>query len=1307
MPATASTSSRANRALRWVATSALLAVGAFCALLLAIRLVGFPQLEARRNDIAQWLGARIGQPVEIDNVVTGWDGWNPKLSIRGFRVRDRANPAGVLLELPRVDLLVAWTSLPLLDLRFKELTIESPRLAVRRDPAGRLHVAGIEIESEQAVDDSAFADWLMRQPHVIVRDALVTWNDEYGRAPQLLLDQVQFRLEQRFGHHHVGLTGVPPAELAAPLDLRADLVGRSLKDWANLKGRLYLRMDYADVAAWREWLPLPAAVDSGKGALRVWIDFAQSQPTEVIADLELQDVHATLDDGLPALTLAHLSGRVAWKRDGPRTEMTARQLAYALPDGTALPATDFMLVLVSGSDGTAGGGNLSFKELELRPLGALAPHLPLPAALRRDIARFDPRGTLRNGALEWIGKVEAPDRYAAKLEFANFAVASQAGMPGGTNLSGTLDANERGGAVRIASKSATLALPKVFADALAFDTLGGDVAWQRNGDALQLQLKDVHFGNDDLAGSSAGTWRSHAGNPGTIDLKLQLTRANLTSAHRYIPLVAGTAARDWLRRSLTKGTSNDAKLTLTGDLSQFPFATGKNGQFVIAVKAQDATLQYAEKWPAITDIAGEFHLEGVRIVVSATAGRALGAQVGATRAEIADVRDPRAALVVDGVASGPTTAFLTFVAQSPVADWSGHVADEAAATGDGRLALKFNLPLHDVPATTVAGQFQFASNAIRFTGAPQLSAVNGTLHFTERQLTATDVAAEAFGGPLKLQVATEGGRVHITGTGSADLALVRKQYEVPLGEHVTGTTDWQLTLDSRDRQLAWIIESSLQGATIDLPAPLRKAAAEKVALRIERREPRPRDDRIAISYGASTRVLLRRQPEAQGAGVDRALILLGKAVSDTAEPLDAGVWIRGDVATLVFDEWLALDPKLASASTSGGEAETLALNGVDLTVTTLQMLGRTFTRLKTSARRQGSDWRLTLDGADLAGTATWRGTTASQPNGRFVARFARFATPPAMESTSNGNAVSSSPTAGANRWPEVDLVADSLQSKGRALGKLEFIAQPAGTDWQIQKLALANDAGRIDANGSWRNAAGRSQTRLDVTIDVKESGAFLDRFGWGGAVIGAPTKIEGQLSWTGAPSDFDYPSLGGKFTLRAGAGQFTKLDPGVGRLLGVLSLQALPRRISLDFRDVFSEGFAFDTVSADVRVQNGVMHTDDFRLAGPAAAVIIAGDVDLARETQQLRVRVAPSLSSGVSAGAAALFIANPLLGAAVGAGTLLAQKMLNNPFDQLFSYQYLVTGSWDDPQVARSAMSAASARSQATVRGPGTTEER
>jgi len=166
--------------------------------------------------------------------------------------------------------------------------------------------------------------------------------------------------------------------------------------------------------------------------------------------------------------------------------------------------------------------------------------------------------------------------------------------------------------------------------------------------------------------------------------------------------------------------------------------------------------------------------------------------------------------------------------------------------------------------------------------------------------------------------------------------------------------------------------------------------------------------------------------------------------------------------------------------------------------------------------------------------------------------------------------------------------------------------------------------------------------------------------------------------------------LSGTLRVNVGAGQFTKLDPGVGRLLGVLSLQALPRRISLDFRDVFSEGFAFDAIQGSVRIGGGIMHTENLLLSGPAAKVTFVGDVDLERETQLLSVRVQPSLSTTISAGAGAaavaLLAANPLVGAAVGAGALLAQKVMQDPIEQLFSYEYSVRGSWSEPVVERMA---------------------
>jgi len=173
-------------------------------------------------------------------------------------------------------------------------------------------------------------------------------------------------------------------------------------------------------------------------------------------------------------------------------------------------------------------------------------------------------------------------------------------------------------------------------------------------------------------------------------------------------------------------------------------------------------------------------------------------------------------------------------------------------------------------------------------------------------------------------------------------------------------------------------------------------------------------------------------------------------------------------------------------------------------------------------------------------------------------------------------------------------------------------------------------------------------------------------------------KLHGALAWPGSPQDFDYPQLSGNIVLEATKGQFVKLEPGIGKLFGILSLQALPRRITLDFRDIFSDGFAFDEILGGVDISRGVATANNFRIRGPSAHVVMKGEVDLGKETQKLRVKITLSLSDAAS-------IAGALIGGPIaGVAAFLAQKMLKDPLDKMASYEYDVTGTWADPQVSK-----------------------
>jgi uncharacterized protein YhdP len=176
--------------------------------------------------------------------------------------------------------------------------------------------------------------------------------------------------------------------------------------------------------------------------------------------------------------------------------------------------------------------------------------------------------------------------------------------------------------------------------------------------------------------------------------------------------------------------------------------------------------------------------------------------------------------------------------------------------------------------------------------------------------------------------------------------------------------------------------------------------------------------------------------------------------------------------------------------------------------------------------------------------------------------------------------------------------------------------------------------------------------------------------------------MQAQVSWNGDPNAIDYPTLSGDVQLQAEEGQFLKIDPGLGKLISLMSLQSIPRRLTFDFRDLFEKGFAFDKIRSAGHIDNGVMTLKDFNMNGPSATVEMSGRVDLAKETQSLKLRVIPSL--GDTAAVALIFL-NPLLIFPAA----IAQRILKDPLGHIFAFNYSVSGSWSEPEVAKGVIEA------------------
>ena len=1243
------------RAITW---AVLACAFVFALTIVAVRYWVLPNMENYREPIARELSEAIKQRITIGRLDGRWSGFNLQLTLGDLVVYDRAGlPA---LKLARVDSTLSWWSLIYWEPRFDSVEIERPDLNINRNSRGVLSVAGIELNDH--ADGGGLSDWLLRQEEIGVRDAAITWHDEMRGAPKLALQHVDFRIQNDGRHHRFGLRAVPPESLATPLDVRGDFTGRTVTDLAQWNGQLFAQLDYTDIAAWRAWVSFPVYFPHGAGAVRAWLGLKNGELADLTADVQLSQVKTRLGKDVPELGIDALKGRVGWKLLDDGFEVSTTQLGLSTHELTLQP-TDFLLRYHRASNARPARGELQATGIDVEPLVALADHLPFEPELRKEIEIYAPHGSFYDVAIKWTGQWPQPRQYSVKARFLNLGLNPAGRLPGFAGVSGRIDGTERGGTLFLSTQNAAVELPLVFREKLAFDTLTAQAGWQRNGEQYEIRLNDISFANRDIAGSVSGVYQTAADGRGVIDLTGNATRADARSIGRYIPLRIGERGRQWMENAFVGGTSNDVKLRLKGNLNDFPFPEGKGGLFQVTARVTDGMLDYANGWPKIDNMVGELTFRGRRMDVLVRDASILGARLARVRAEIPDMFTPDRMLAVNGEVDGAASEFLAFIQQSPILEMTDRFSENVRAEGRGKLALKLGIPVNNIKETKVAGSYQFLNNKLESDeiGFP-FEQVNARMEFTENSVRVPAATMTILGGPATLTGGTqrEGG-VRLNLAGRVNMDNFRHSTSSPFAQALRGSTDWKSTIMLRKRLADIVFESALQGIVSDLPAPLAKSAADSMLLKLERLVTGAQQDRIILTLGNVVSAQLQRRKEGGESVIERGTISLG---GGAVEPERKGLWINGGLKSLDLDLWLAL------LKTSAGDGARTQLAGLDVKFGALDVLGRRFNELAISGSAQAGVWQTTLIGRELVGELTWR----SQGKGKVTARMKNLVIPAATPD----RVLPVTEKEQLLELPALDIVAENFQLRQVSLGRLEVTAVPDGRDWKLERLRVTNSDATLNVEGAWQGWLTQPRTMVNVRLDVNDIGKLLVRLGQPEGVRRGTAKLEGALSWAGNPGELDYATLSGNFVLEANKGQFVKLDPGIGKLLGVLSLQSLPRRLSLDFRDIFSEGLAFDEIVGTVKVNRGVANTENLRIQGPAVRIQMSGDVDLARETQKLRVKVFPSMSDSLS-------VAGALIGGPIaGIATFIAQKLLKDPIDKIAAYEYNIAGTWADPQVSK-----------------------
>ncbi|MDO9636516.1 MAG: DUF3971 domain-containing protein, partial [Thiobacillus sp.] len=419
------------------------------------------------------------------------------------------------------------------------------------------------------------------------------------------------------------------------------------------------------------------------------------------------------------------------------------------------------------------------------------------------------------------------------------------GLPGVANLTGRIEGDARAGVFEIDAARLGLSLPEWFREpSFAFDRLQTRGSWKKSVRGHRLTLDTLDFSNADMTAAIKGHYELIAGQPGVADLEARLSHIDGTAAHHYFPRVIGDSTYNWIKRGVLAGHTNAARMTLKGDLAKFPFEQGE-GVFRFEAQIKAAVIDYIAGWPRIEDIEANLLFHGKEMELTATQARIYGVALAPVKASIPDLLHHEEDLYIDGQANGPIQDFIRFANSSPVGARLRGFTDTLDGTGPMRLALKLHVPLRHSHDTTLEGRVSFLDNILFPPGLPRIDQARGDIDFTGDGVTARNLVAQFLGGPLRVDAATRNGDVQILAQGRATTAGLTPWIGPAWGKHLTGQTNWRGRIDLLASSARLRVESDLVGLGSSLPAPLAKAAAQPMPLRVVR-EPDGAQQRVEV-----------------------------------------------------------------------------------------------------------------------------------------------------------------------------------------------------------------------------------------------------------------------------------------------------------------------------------------------------------------------------------------------------------------------------------------------------------------------------
>lgn len=1243
----------------------------------------FPFVASYQTDLEHLLTEQLSVPVSIGSIEGSWRWLDPVLIVSDIQFKtpgeldnqvdddsesDLSDPSDALSPLRIGSFYIHLSVIQSLlhgKLQFQSIEANGITLPLSQNSEGEWEIPGFPESHSSEESDLARVLSVLEQPSLFISDiqvdllsaegsisswtvpsAIMTYDGRAFSASGEVLDTESKRPFIRFSAKGAGWV------------LSNEFTGKLFLDWASGP----LLNQYLSAYQWQG-----AHLEEIDASGRLWLDFLEGEVLSLQGELDAETIQWKSEKGLVA-PLKNIKADVFWSQLDGSSILSIYNLSMEWQNYRWSPAGYSMHF--SDERISASGQHINLSMLtEILLESAI---LPLPG--QQELEAYRPGGSLTNFELNiplknrpLSGSDEPMPLFQLEANIDNVSAKAVGGAPGATGMTGYLILDDRHGEVLVDSDDFTLSFPNLFLDGWSFEKSQVIVSWNiaESGDidvfssGINLYLTDqsLVFGEFSLLLSDT--------EEDILALKVGLNDLDAVRTHQLVPYyLVDEGIYHWLKSSIKGGLVESGLYVGYGSIEDEAAEHSFTSSMVF--NTSGARLLFDSGWPELEGLSSKIFLQNGYLNIDAPEVSFRGSPLTGTQVELESGRETAESWLKVTTHTQPTDSDLHYwLYDSPVKDHIREVTEQLKVQGEFNVNVELGVPLHNMDLG-VAYDLAINISSADVKHLPTnlvFEKVSGSAHLSSRSgLNAEGVNLDVLGHPAELNIASkvlpEGTSTNLVLSGEMSLDALFDGFSLPKDLPVTGESEYTASLmlsSEAGKQALFTFTSPLSGVAITLPKPLGKKSEDTAPLSVKMEV-----GHDALSLDAEVGDIASIKAFFEDDQLNKGGVRIGKG--EVNRLADSGFMISGDLEYLTVAPWVDY-----LAANAGGNSD-ITLKKLALKVDQLNVYDQLFQSVNLVIEPDKDEWTVALKGDDVEGIV-YLPSDNHKPN--IVVKSIQLSTP-----NTDSRAKDLSPF----DIPEMTLLVDDLviDNVGYGQWSADLVRKDNGIVAKDIKGELAGThfQGRL----SWmKDVYGTSTSILTATVDGGDLAAISGALNKAESLTSESFSSEISMVWTGAPTDFELADLSGRIAIMLENGTLLDAQSATEafKVFGILNAEAITRRLTLDFSDLYQKGLGYDRIEGVARMDKGTLTLEKpLALQGPSSAYKFTGTADLKDETLDMEMVVVLPLTKNLPL--AALFLGAPQIGGAVW----VIDKLLGEPLSKLTSATYEMKGSWDNPEI-------------------------